>query len=322
MNKNIFLALILLVFLSSCDMMGSTDQGSSGRTQSRITGDGISVSFVRGVPPDRIYVDTSRAGETPFEVVVDISNTGSFPRDDLASVKGKLYLTGFDPNIIRGGRWDDGTNEFNRIQGATQSFPNGGFMQKNYVASIHYPSSSREYPIDLMLTSCYYYETLATGMVCVDPNPGSIDEKVCRMGSVSLDAQNAPVKVTSVEQTGNSRELILTINIANRGSGTILREFSSGGVVSENRCLNTGFGDTDLIAINARISGLGEGACRPKGTESEPIRIVNGQGTVICKFNLPQNIDSAYATQMELNLEYGYRKSTRKRVTLVNTAPN
>ena len=304
------------MFLASCDTSQTSRQGSS----TRVFGDGIELSFVQGVPPDIIHVERGLNPNTNFEVAVNIRNRGSFPRDDITSLNGRIYLRGFDSNIISG-YWSGG-NQFNSLRGASESMPEGSLLQKNFIANqINYPFESREYPINLLLTACYYYQTETAGIVCVDPNPTSREEKICTMGDVRLDVQNAPVKVTRVSQTATSSELIFNIEITNTGNGVVLREFAfrGGGVVTEDRCLNADtYRDMNLVGISTSIVGLGEGNCRPTGSSQEPIRLFDNRGNVVCTFPIPQNMDSAYTTQMQIILMYGYRQSVQKEIKLVN----
>ncbi len=319
MNKYIIYITLTALLLSSC--LIEDNAGGSGRSSTSSRGNnGVEISFMQGVPPSLVYVETGSNPDANFEVVININNKGFFPRNELGSLNGRIHLSGFDSNVIRNGRWDGG-NQFNRIQASSEYFPEGGSEQKRFVApEINYPFDAREYPLDLLATACYYYETEATGIVCIDPNPASQVDKVCRMGRVSVDPQGAPVIVTGVEQTGNSRNIFLSLEVANVGSGTVLKEFDGAGVITEDRCLSTSFGDTDLIGIDASIVGIGDGDCRPQGTHDDPVRLYEGRGPVVCTFELPENIDPAYTAQMKITLQYGYRQTARKQVTLVNTA--
>lgn len=321
MKKYILFFAVFAFIFSSC-LVEEGQSSSGGPSSPRASSNGIEISFVDGAPPNSIYVEGGVNNNVNFEVVVDIRNRGSYPRNELGSLNGRLYLSGFDQNIIRNGVWNDG-NQFNKLEGVSSTFPDGGFMQKSFVASdIYYPFDSREYPLDLLLTACYYYETEATGIACVDPSPGSPGDKVCRLGIVNLDPQRAPVKVTRVEQTGDSRNLYVTIDIANRGSGTVLREFltDGGGVVSDNQCLGNLQGKTDFVGVKATIVGVGDGNCKPSGSSQDPVRLYNGQGRIYCTFPLPQDVTSAYTTQMKITLQYGYLETVRNRISLVNTA--
>jgi hypothetical protein len=300
---------VIVIFISSCG-------GSSGGSY----GDDIEFSFVPNVPPNVIYVQEG-SNDIPFEVIVEIKNRGGFPKDDI-KVTGNLYLTGFDKSVISGD-WDGGQSKFILPIGSSSSFPEGGITQKSYLANnINYGFKVQEYPMPLMLTACYYYETFASGITCIDPDPTSADQgqDVCQIGNVPLDAQHGPVKVTGVSQTANSKESIFTITISNTGSGEVLRQPSqTRGVISENKCLNLEFGDKDVVDLDAEIVGLGEGNCKPSGSDDDPIRLFNGQGTVVCRFPNDPSTTSAYTTPLQLTLKYGYLKTLSKEILLVNT---
>jgi hypothetical protein len=321
MKNTIVIGILALLLLTSCTVPSTSSPPSSG-TPTRTAG--VQFSFAEGVPPSELYINEGSNPNANFEVAVNIYNKGNYPKSDLGSLNGKLYLTGFDPSIIKGGRWN-GNNEFNRIQGASDTFPEGGFMQKAFIANeISYPFESKQYPLSLQLTACYYYETHASAIVCIDPDPASPDEKVCKVGDVTIERQDAPVTITNVRQTGNSRETIFTIDIANTGSGSVVREYLSagGGVVSDDSCLQLGYDDRNVVGLTATIAGFPSGGCTPEGTPSDPIRLYDGRGTVVCKFPLSSEITSAYTTQMSLSLHYGYLESISTEVTLVNTDAN
>lgn len=305
----LFIFLFLILFISSC-----------GSTSSGLRGDGLEISFISGTPPDTLYVQKG-SNDIPFELITEIKNKGAYPRNDIGSLSGRLYLTGFDKAIIDG-RWDDGS-EFNKIIGSSSSLPDGGLEQKRYTAnSITFPYDAQSYLMTLMLTACYYYETFATGSICVDPNPTSAvqNQKVCSLGDVNLNEQHAPIKITSIEQSGNQKETMLTINFENTKDGKVLRQFSpTSGVVSEDKCLELGFDDLNKVGITAEIVGLPRGDCTPAGTFDDPIRMSNGKGTVFCRFTLDSSTTSAYIAPFEITLHYGYLQTTFKEVTLVNT---
>ncbi len=316
--------ILVLLLLSSCTTTSGPAGTTSGRRETTATAQGVRFSFAPGVPPDTVYVEEG-INEEPLEVAVEITNTGDYPRNEIGSLNGKLYLTGYDPAIVKSGRWTQ-TNQFNLLQGASESLPEGGYIQREFVApNIHYPFDSKNYPLTLMLTACYYYETYATGIVCIDPKPAEVDDgKICQMGAVSLDKQRAPVQVTDVKQTGSSKETILTITIRNTGRGQVLNEFMEErkGVVTEDRCLDLEYGDGYLVGLYATITGLGKGKCTPLGNSQDPVRLYDGEATIVCKFPVGSELTSAYTTQMSITLQYGYLETIAKEVTLVNTATN
>ncbi len=313
-RKRVLLGLvfiILLFLLSSCNI---TTSGSSVR------GNGLEVSFISGTPPDTLYVQKGE-NDIPFELIAELKNRGSYPKNDIGSLSGRLYLTGFDKAIIDG-KWDNGP-EFTKIRGASSLLSDGEMEQKRYVAdSITFPYDAQSYVMTLMLTACYYYETFATGTICIDPNPTSAvqNKKVCSLGDVTLNDQHAPVIITSIEQSGNQKETMLTIHFKNQNNGQVVRQFSpTSGVVSEDKCLELGFDDINKVGITAEIIGLPRGDCTPKGTFDDPIRMSNGEGSVFCRFPLDSASTTAYTTPFEITLHYGYLQTATKDVTLINT---
>ena len=99
MNKKIMLFLILaLVLLAGCS---KKQKGNVNMEQVRTGTQGIIVNFMPNNPPDEIYITQSDA---QFATTLEIRNLGAYPQpDDTYSgmgPKGKVYLSGYDPNII------------------------------------------------------------------------------------------------------------------------------------------------------------------------------------------------------------------------------
>ena len=317
--------LVSLLLISSC----VPQEGSSSQTTSRSSStNGLQISFMRGMPPDRFYVEEGHNSNVNFEIGIEINNKGEYPQSDIGALYGHLYLTGFDSSILRNRQWDGG-DKFDKIRGVSPSYPEGDTIYKSFRAQdIYFPSQSREYPMSLVLNACYYYETVAVATICVDPNPTRVSQgQACVVGDVRLNPQKAPVQVTSIRQTPRSSELVFDIEINNRGSGTVLREFGGHGVVSSGQCMealmSNNFDDVDRIAVEATITGLPSGSCSPSASQNEPLRLLDGRTRLTCRFSVAGiTSDSAYTTQMTVKLRYGYHISERTDVTLVNIARN
>ena len=320
----LIIAILFSFMLSSCTSTQSPEAKGDVPSSSRIGGSGsVEISFVDGFPPNNIYIDPSQPSSNEFEFIVNIQNRGSFPKTDEGSLNGKLYLTGYDPSLIKGGDWQgagDAGNQFNRLRGVSDSTPQGETIQKSFEADeIVYPFETREYPLSLMLNACYYYETDATATVCIDPDPAMQKDKVCTQGSPMIDPHNAPVVVAGITQTGTSEKSIFTIDLSARSNGRILKAFQPRDI-SRELCTNPDYDDFDKIGVRTEITGLGEGNCRPSGSAEEPIRIYNGRATIVCEFPVPNDQQNAYTTQMKIKLQYGITESMTKSVTLINTA--
>ncbi|MFP4117288.1 MAG: hypothetical protein ACLFTR_00005, partial [Candidatus Woesearchaeota archaeon] len=79
--------------------------------------------------------------------------------------------------------------------------------------------------------------------------------------------------------------------------------------------------EKDRIAADVSVTGLPQGECSPSSTTDEPLRLYDGTGEFVCRFPLDRlEADSAYTTQMDIKLRYGYHTNEKKTVTLVNMA--
>ncbi len=310
--------LAVVFMISSCVPVEDDGRDSSGT--SSYSSQGVVVSFIDNLPPSTFHVDEGMNRGANFEIGVHIQNKGEFPRTETGSLYGKLYLTGYDRNILRDGRWER-DNQFNMLPGVSSSYPQGDSKYMTYtVNDIYYPVDSRQYSMNLMLNACYYYETSATATVCVDPDyRGDRADKPCRVGDVRLDPQKAPVQVTNIDASATSSELIYVMTIQNRGGGKVLFDRGGSGAVSDGNCLNPDHDEKDRVIVHASVTGLPRGRCSPEGSVSNPLRIYQGSENIVCRFPLDSvSTDSAYTTQMNIDLRYGYRTRTSREVTLIN----
>ena len=101
MKKRVSL-LVLMIFLlfitiSGCDT-GSTSAEYVDRDYHKGT-NGLEMKFLKNAPPSKIYEGDK------LDIIVELENKGAWPTSDI--FKGKLYVSGFDLNSIRG-RWIGG----------------------------------------------------------------------------------------------------------------------------------------------------------------------------------------------------------------------
>ncbi len=316
--------LISVLVLASC-APAQTEQDTGDSTARGPQS--LDISFVEGAPPDTVYVEQGENPDADFQVAVDIDNVGGFPESRTGSLNGKLYLTGYDSYVIQGGSWDGGDsqgNQFNRIPGISDDYPEGDSMRKRFTAeTLNFPFDSERHDIPLRLKACYYYESHISGSVCVDPDPArDSDSDVCNVGQVDIQRQSGPLEVSSISSSGTSSELILTIEIQNRGRGEVLREFKSAspGPVTNDECLGIPeyHDDRDRVGVVARITGLGQPDCSPKGTPEEPLRLIDGRGEIVCRYPLEDDQDATYMTEFDITLQYGYMQTEAKDITLIN----
>jgi len=162
------------------------------------------------------------------------------------------------------------------------------------------------------LTACYQYETLATPIVCIDPNPfDQLKDKSCKAGTVTMTgSQGAPIAVTGVEQETTPTDVFFRIHVSNSG----------GGVVYDENKLSACPGSLqfqDLNKIQLKEAKIGNSAldCKPEN----PIRLADGKATIFCKISQSNfKGQSAFETPMSIKFTYGYKSSISQKVEIVN----
>jgi hypothetical protein len=127
-------------------------------------------------------------------------------------------------------------------------------------------------------------------------------------------SNGAPIAVTSIEQSGNKKTAYFTINIKNIGDGQV---FNLGHL---ERCSpyyrpRVRANDLNIVyLLDARVAGH-QIECSP--SRMEGIRLVNGRGSIRCKYNLEYaTAKSAYTTPIVLEFGYGYTTAQSRMMTI------
>ncbi|MBW2972080.1 hypothetical protein KY359_03515 [Candidatus Woesearchaeota archaeon] len=296
--------ILTLLFITGCSSFGGRNDGPPVSAEFTATGtEGIVMNFIPEQPPSKVYTQSS------LTFLVEIRNRGTYTVPSAA-----FYLTGFDPNIIVGlppayilAQPLEGKNQFN---------PEGGYTTAEFSTStVNLPTSMPNYKPTFMLTACYPYHTVATPLICVDPNPlDTTTDKACRVQKVyATGSQGAPVSVQSIESEARPTGMFFRIHIANLAGGTE----QASGTVFDQTAMQTcpgGLQYSSLNNIDYMVSIAGQPLdCEPQGR----IRLVNNVATIFCKYlNMPQI--PAYQTPIEVVLMYGYKSSIAKIVEIEN----
>ncbi|MBN1544553.1 hypothetical protein JW898_03775 [Candidatus Woesearchaeota archaeon] len=293
-----------LLLITGCSSFGGSRDGPPVSAEFVASGtEGIVMSFIADQPPPKVYT------QSPLTFLVEIRNRGTYTVPSAA-----FYLTGFDPNIIIG--LPPSYIITQPLEGKNQFNPDGGYTTAEFSTStVTLPTSMPNYRPTFMLTACYPYHTIATPLICVDPNPlDTTSDKACRVQKVySTGSQGAPVSVQSIETEARPTGMFFRIHIANLAGGTE----QASGTVFDQTAMQTcpgGLQYKDLNQIDYMVSIAGQPLdCEPKAK----IRLVNNVATIFCKYlNLPQI--PAYQTPIEVELSYGYKSSISKIVEIEN----
>ncbi|MBI5880706.1 hypothetical protein HZB90_01100, partial [archaeon] len=121
--------------------------------------EGIVMQFVQDQPPMKVYT------QSPLNFLVEIRNRGTYTVPSAA-----FYLTGYDPTLIP--IMPPAHMLQQPLEGKSPFNPEGGYTTASFEATNPVlPQSMPSYKPTFMLTACYPYQTIATPLICVDPNP-------------------------------------------------------------------------------------------------------------------------------------------------------
>ncbi len=307
--RQCFVLLCIALVLASCQARKTEKADEDFRTGS----DGLTINFLQNLPPARIY------DEDEFNAAVEIANRGA---TEVGGVNDKIYLGGFDHSLITG------VSTYGQaiplLEGKSAFNPKGTFDYINFKATISDLSSKSidSYPFDLIATACYDYRTLASANVCIDPDPfaPTAKQKICIPQNVGLGSQGAPIAVSKVDVEAAPGKTRFKIYITNAGGGIAFKDganYLAKCSPYDPKGLDS-FSEIDHIQLKKiEVSGVSIlSSCKP--LDNNYLRLVNGNGFVICEFKAPRGA-AAYATPLVIELGYGYRNSASKRIEIISS---
>jgi len=289
MKRLLTIFLVFLVLLT----WGCSRQTETGYTNFRSGSQGLSLRFLPYSPPSTIY------DNDVVDFVIEIANKGAY---DIRS--GKLYITGFDRNIIN---IYENYFVFNAIEGKSEYNNQGEILiVDRYVGTrISLPGGVEEHNTPIEAIACYEYQTIASFPVCIDSDPRTSKHDGCSVSDVSPGTQGGPIAVSHVDVESGTGRMRLIITIRNVGSGD---------VIDFNACpFGYSYNEMDKIrSYDVDIQGIPLD-CQP---DSGSLKLDDlGQARIYCQANnLPE--DAAYITPVTVTLNYDYKNSASTSVKI------
>lgn len=302
------LLVVLLILLIGC---GRDGRKREPETEVHKGTDGVVMNFVPRSIPDRIYPDTD------FTPIIELRNRGA---TEIVRGYGWLSFSGIDPKIIPAYFDKNHPEGYFELDPVTSYNPEGGY---DSVAINAYVDPEALYETDyyrplLLVTACYEYETIANPIVCIDPNPRSLTErKACLVEDVSLGGgQGAPIAISRVDVEETPQNVYFRIYIDNVGGGEVFDKKELGLCPYQldypsMDLVYVGEDENDISGVTVRSLSLAE-PCKPN-----PVRLVNGHGTVFCKFWNDARVP-AYETPLRIRLTYAYKDSISEQLEVRN----
>ena len=338
--QSIILFFILALFVFGCsarkDVKDAKDNVRAGI-------EGMSIAYVANNPPNEIHIDESSTND--FKILMEVRNKGAYPQPGETGFgeNSKIYISGFDPDIIELGPLDSSIdNKISNLalDGRSDLNPYGSLDVMAFQGKIHYDKMIVEkYEPILLATLCYNYNTVAGPSVCIDPDPYSItsEKKSCQIHYFNLDGQGGPVAVIGIQEEAFASKTSFKITVKNVGGGDVLRPSEetlekcnpskpgTGGAFEVSKSKVT-LDDMNKIYVDeVSISGKNL-ECAPfmdsagsTRASSGIMRLVNGEGFIICDLKKEQygQTVAAYTTPLQIKLSYGYRTSTARKLLII-----
>ncbi len=309
MKQGIYCIIIIMIaalLLSGCEQDGEIRVDETSYHTGTM---GLEMYFVPNAPPSKVYDGDS------LDIMIELRNRGSYPESD--TFQGKLEISGFDPNAIRG-TWEGGNEIPVSLRGRSREYPDGGYDIMTYSdkRGVKVPFGGPKYDATFLVTACYKYKTITDPKVCIDPEPYKVitEKKVCRFDDAisTGGGQGAPVAITRIEERVSSDHIIFDIYISNVGNGKVIDW------TSYDYCpFELELKDVNRVRVNAKLPFDSNPQCTPRGSGSEPVMLRDGgTGFITCKFRKPET-GTTFITSLHIELDYVYSSSIEKRVEII-----
>ena len=299
--------IVIMLLITACSgpglFAGEPEQAQSALQMVNSGTRGITVNFGQGTPPSTVF-DTQ-----DFYMILDLANQGTY---DLSANDCFVQVTGQDHGIMPG---MSTAQSCGSIEGKSEFLPDGGSDYLEFRTNgINLPDGAFEYKPTLNVVWCYNYETNAMASICVDPGFYQITEeqKSCVTQDVSMGGgQGGPVAVSMVGVENVAGNAVLEFTIRNVGGGQVLSPYAD-----IKNCAGTGldYDDFDNLVYDIDFSGGTEIKCSPR---DNTLRMVNGQGKIICTYDIDGT--TSFETPVIVNLQYSYMENTKKQISIVKT---
>jgi hypothetical protein len=317
MGKKRYLEICLVLIIISLFLAGCESMRRPGAKPEDVEEDvhrgirGIVMKFVQNLPPNRMF-DTDA-----LTIMVEMENKGA---SDLTGSKCYLHLAGFDQFIFPGlGSYPQ---ECGMLDERSIYNPDGGFDNKQFslpAYSIMLPDGIDSLKQRFVVHACYYYETKARPIVCLNPRLYDIRaaEEACIVKDVPMGGgQGAPVSVSKVDVNMMKDKVMFTIEVSNVGGGAVFDRHTS----RINKCPHLlGYEDIDIVDYRVDIESAGAYLinCKPQITGQNKVRLNNNKAKIICTFGVSGN--TAFTTPLKIDLYYNYLDSVSKEIEIIKT---
>lgn len=304
MNFNKIWAVLIVVFVLTGCNNGTGPSISITDQEIRVGTEGLVIDFIDNMPPVKVYeTDT-------FPVGLKLYNKGAF------DIKESYILLNIEQDNV--GLVKDALKRSIKLDGKSAGNPYGDSETINYLLKANELGKEVEtITSNILVTTCYKYQTISTNSVCVDTDYYNLKNAVksCSAAEITSDSgQGGPISITKIEPQMMEEDNVLKpafmIYIKNNGNGQV---FSSDMVSSA--CSEQGISRESINYLGVEASFGSEGAsldCRPSA-----IKLKDNEAVIRCIYD--DGIDKnkpAYSTVLRIILDYGYTQTMSKQVEI------
>jgi len=290
-NRNNILVILLVglaLVLSGCSSdTGAKQSGifgiGTGSSSNSGSGSGIDLSFAQNNPPSKMI----KGAPATFAFV--FTNNQKHDVTDL-----KLRTKGFERSYISGLNKD---YNLGLIPKATLS-AGPGIYTGLVVSGVTVDGFTNNFNFNPSFEYCYSAKTAYREQVCIPSKQNQCDIQVDN----SVES-NGPVRVNVDRINSIGDEVNIQFSLSNSGSGKVV-----------NTCFKTDDYSNDYKA-EVKL-GTATGKC----TANSGYKLNNGVSNFYCTF--PRSSDSAYASQITVNLDYKYDQEIQKQIVVEDLTVN
>ncbi len=210
-----------------------------------------------------------------------------------------------------------GGSEF-ALKGDNPDSPGGDYDFKTFKIRMKsdWPAGQDYFNVPYQIKTCYAYTTFVSPMLCIDPDPFSYEDKICRAETYTWGgSQGGPVAVTLLRQTNTGKEMILDFTIKNTGTG---RVWDVGQLEACSPYFPGSIKPTMLNVVYIGQAYVGETTIDCSRDYMIRLDPNTQDAKFTCRYPLDQsgNVGSAYAIPLKMELWYGYEESVNNQITI------
>ncbi|MEM4366497.1 MAG: hypothetical protein QXN46_02810 [Candidatus Woesearchaeota archaeon] len=285
----IFIGIFAALLVAGCQFV--TTRPAGVQPQIHTGTEGLVLRWIENSPPQIVYEGSS------FDLAFEIWNKGA------NDVSGGVYVINYNRDAVQLSK----ESGFIELQGKSLDNPTGEKIIETIPAkAMGLGPGLERLPAKATVDICYEYATIAAPEICIDTDlfaEISSNKKVCRMQSLKLTGQGAPVVLTSVEpkilshpDKGKVLPQVL-LKFRNNGKGIIVRPGRAA-----DACAAGLLKAEDFNKAGLRVTLLD----KSMNCQRELVFSKN-EAEALC--TLPEGIDKRLGTfnaVLGIELEYGY----------------